>query len=101
MSTASVTHSDSSTEHVGDFALEPVTPGKVPERVIAELRSAYSIAKDYASAFGEAVKAQAEMRKIKPAALRRYIAALEGDKLDEEKAEAADLERLIAGSDEE
>ena len=79
------------------FQLEPEKPGNVPPRVIEELRHCYREAKDYSLALSEAMKAQAEKHKIKPGALRRYIAALEGDKLDEAKAEAADLERLIAG----
>jgi hypothetical protein len=77
------------------FALEPSEPGVVPPRVIEELRRGFREAKDYADAFGEAVKAQAEKHGIKLKALRRYIAALESDKLDEEAAVAADLERLI------
>lgn len=78
-----------------DFNLEPPTPGVVPERVIFDLRNAYRIAKDYAGALSDALKAQAEKHDVKPGALRRYIAALEGDKVDEAAAEAADLERLI------
>jgi hypothetical protein len=78
-----------------DFSLEPSEPGTVPARVIDELRRAYREATDYAGAFGDAVKAQAEKYMINAKALRRYIAALEGDKLDEAAEEAADLERLI------
>jgi hypothetical protein len=93
---------DKATGEIGDvdFALEPSEPGVVPERVIAELRRAYREATDYAAAFGDAVKAQAERYAINGKALRRYIVALEGDKLDEAAAEAADLERLIAGGSE-
>lgn len=79
-----------------DFALEsPPQPGVIPERVITELRHARSIAKDYATAYSDAAKAQAEKHSIKPAALKRYIAALEDDTLDELDAETQDLERLI------
>lgn len=81
-----------------DFKLEPtVEPGHVPERVIDELREAYRIAKDYATAYSEAAKAQAEKYRVAPGALKRYIAAIEGDKLAEAEKEAEDLARLIAG----
>jgi hypothetical protein len=77
------------------FALEPSEPGVVPERVIDELRKAYSTAKDYTGAFGDAVKQQAEKAGIAPAALRKYITALENDSLVDAAKEAQDLERLI------
>lgn len=81
----------------GTFTLEPgMKPGDVPQRVIDELRHTYRVAKDYAGAFSDALKAQAEKHQIAPAALRRYIAALEGDKLDEATKEANDFERLLA-----
>ena len=72
-------------------------PGQVPDRVIEELRTACRTATDYGQAFGEACAAQAEKYHIKPKALRRYIVALEGDKLDDVEAEAEDLQALIAG----
>jgi hypothetical protein len=75
-----------------DFA---VRPGQVPQPVIDELRQACRTAADFTQAFGDACKAQAEKYKIKPKALRRYITALEGDKLDEAEAEAEDLQALI------
>jgi hypothetical protein len=78
-----------------DFALEP-SDGNIPERVITELRSAYSIAKDYAQSYSDAAKAQAELYKLKPGALKRYIAALENDSTDDLKAEASDIEKLLA-----
>jgi hypothetical protein len=78
-----------------EFALEPSEPGVVPERVITELRNAYRVAKDYTGAFGDAVKAQSDKCGIVPAALRRYIAALEGDSLEEVAHELRDLEKLI------
>lgn len=83
----------------GEFALEPdVEPGTVPAPVIYELRRCYREAKDYAGALSDAMKAQAEKFKIKPGALKRYIAALEGDKIDEARTEAEQLERLIEAS---
>lgn len=80
-------------------ALDPafaVVPGQVPQPVIDELREACRIASDYSAAFGDACTAQAEKYKIKPKALRLYIVALEGDKLDDVEAEAEDLQALIA-----
>jgi hypothetical protein len=78
------------------FELEPPTPqGTIPDRVVTELRGAYRRAKDLSTAYSEAVTAQAELRGFKAGALRRYIAALENDKLDEIDAETKDLERLI------
>jgi len=81
------------------FQLENPTPGAPSEHVIAELRRCYREAKDYTGAFADAIKGQAEKHKLKPGALRRYIAALEGDKLDEAEKEASDLELLINGAD--
>ena len=77
-----------------DFAVEP-SDGNIPERVIDELCAAKTTAKDYAEAYTAAVTGQAERYKIKPAALRRYIAAKEADKLDDLDAEMTDLEKLI------
>ena len=79
----------------GEFMLEPSEPGIVPERVIAELRQARTIAKDHAQAFSDAVTAQATKYQIKPGALKRYVCALEADKLEELDAETDDLDRLI------
>lgn len=78
------------------FELEPPpTPGQVPERVIDELRAACRSAVDLAQAFGDACKAQAEKYGIQPTALRRYIKALEGDKVELVDQEAEDLIALI------
>jgi hypothetical protein len=83
-------------EPAADFNLEPpLEPGHIPPRVVDELRHVYRVAKDYAGAFGDSVKAQAEKHKIAPGALRKYIAALEGDKLSEAAKEADDLARLL------
>lgn len=72
-----------------DFALEPsVEPGRVPERVIAQLRYACAVAKDHAQAFGDAVDAQAKKYAVNKSALKRYVKALEGDTLPELDAEA-------------
>lgn len=79
------------------FDLEPsdVPTGSIPERVIDELRHARSEAKDYAQAFGDAVKAQALKYGINAGALRRYVCALEADNLEAVDAETRDLEKLI------
>ncbi len=77
------------------FALEPSEPGRVPQRVIDELCNAYRIAANYAAAFNDANKAQAEKHQIEPKALRKYIAALESDKTDEARKEADDLLGLL------
>ena len=76
------------------FALEP-TGGPIPSGVILELRRLHSGAREASSGLSEAIKAQAEKHTIKGGALRRYIAALEGDKVDAARLEAEDLERLI------
>lgn len=72
-----------------------VEPGKVPQLVIDELRESYRVAADYSGAFNDAATAQAEKYSIKPGALKRYIRALEGDKLADAEQEAADLAALI------
>ena len=77
-----------------DFALEP-SDGNIPPRVIEELRGAYAIAKDYAQSYSDAAKAQAEKFKLKPGALKKYIAALENDSTDDLRDELSDLEKLI------
>ena len=56
---------------------------------------ARAVAKDHSQAFADAVKAQAQKYGIKPGALKRYVVALEDDKLDELDAETDDLGRLI------
>lgn len=78
-----------------EFALEPSEPGIVPERVIDELVHFRTVAKDHAQAFSDAIAEQAKKYKIKPGALKRFVCALEGDKLDELNAETDDLGRLI------
>ena len=72
-----------------------VGPEHIPTAVIDELREACRIAADYSGAFSDACKAQAEKHHIAPGALKRYIRALEGDKLEEAEREAEDLATLI------
>lgn len=81
---------------IESFALEAPQPGHVPARVIDELRHGYRVASDYATAFNDAAIAQAEKYSIKPGALKRYIRAIEGDKLKDVEDEADDLQALIA-----
>jgi phytoene/squalene synthetase len=82
-------------EIVDDFALEPSEPGIVPPRVIDELRHCYREAKDYTGALADAIKAQAETHGVEAAALRKYIAALEQDDVEDTRKEIDDLRRLI------
>lgn len=84
------------TDNQNDFELEAFVPGEVPARVIDELLGAFSIAKDYSLSLGDAIKAQAEKYKIEPRALRKYVAALAGDKVKDAEKEASDLQALIA-----
>ncbi len=94
--TAFRVNDDGTKEDIADFALEPPSaPGHIPERVILELRQACSVAADYAGAFTDACNAQAEKHGIKPGALKKYIKALENDKLDDAEKEAEDLQALI------
>lgn len=78
-----------------NFALETEEPGKVPDRVIAELRNLRRRAKEAGTDFKNAINDQAEKHKVEPGALRSYIVGLESDTLAQIAAEAADLERLI------
>lgn len=72
-----------------------VGPEHIPTNVIDELREGCRIAKDCAGAFSDACKAQAEKYKCAPGALKTYIRALEGDKLEEAERVADDLSTLI------
>lgn len=79
------------------FNLEPsTTPGEVPQRVIDELCEAKRTAQDYAQAFNDAAKAQAEKYKVNAAALKRYVGAIVGDKIETLEVENEHLERLLA-----
>ena len=71
-------------------------PGKLPQRVIDELIQSRRIAKDYAQAFSDAAKAQAQKYGIKPQALKRFIAALDDDSTAELREELDDLEGLLS-----
>lgn len=72
-----------------------VGPEHIPTAVIDELREACRIAAGYSGAFSDACKAQAEKHHIAPGALKRYIRALEADKLDAATQEAGDFVILV------
>jgi hypothetical protein len=88
---------DGTHEHLGDFKLEPSVPaGSIPPRVVEELVACRREAKDYVEGYGKAIEAQAQKHGIKAGALKRYINAVEADKLAEIGAETSDLERLLS-----
>lgn len=79
-----------------DFELEPPpVKGEIPERIVNELCACRRTAKDYAQAYSDACKTQAEKHGIPPAALKRYIAALVDDKLEDARVEIDALEKLL------
>jgi hypothetical protein len=79
-----------------DFSLEPApSQGEIPQRVIDELVGARRIAKNFVEAFADAVIAQADKYKVNKSALKRYVCAIESDKIDEMNSEVADLEKLL------
>lgn len=79
------------------FNLEPDAPaGKVPQRVVDELVRCRTEAKDYAQAYTDAIKAQAEKHKLKPSALKKYVNAIEADKREDLRKEVDDVEKLLA-----
>lgn len=83
-----------------DFQLEPSVPvGEIPQRVIDELRTCRRTAKDYAQAFGDACKQQAEKFGVAPSALRKFVVALEDDGIEKLSKEAEDIERLIGAEE--
>jgi hypothetical protein len=63
--------------------------------VIDELVTLRADARMSAESFTEAVKEQSEKAGISKGALRRYVCALEKDKLDSLDAEASDLANLL------
>lgn len=80
-----------------DFALESGLPkGEIPDRIVQELVRCREIAKDYAQGYSDAVKAQAEKHGIPVAALKRYVAALGDDKMQDARNEVEALDKLLA-----
>lgn len=79
------------------FELEPSAPqGEIPRRIVDELIECRRIAKDYAQSYADAVKNQAEKHGIPVGALKRYVAALADDKVEEASIETEALEKLLA-----
>lgn len=94
--TVTMVESDGTRTELAEFALEAEAPGEVPQRVIDELCESKRIAQDYAQAFSDAAKAQAEKYKVNAAALKRYVNAIVGDKVETLEVENEHLERLLA-----
>jgi hypothetical protein len=67
--------------------------------VIDELVQLRSEAKLRAEIFSEAVAEQAKKNEISKGALRRYVCAVEADKLEALGAEAQALEELLTGAE--
>ena len=63
----------------------------IPKATIDELVGLRSEAKLAAETFSEAVAAQAEKHNVNKGALKKYVSALEADKLDEETAAILEL----------
>jgi hypothetical protein len=78
-----------------DTGAKPAVKEPISEAVLDELVHAKTVAKDYAQAFGDAVKAKAEKHGINVGALKKYVSAREADKLQGVGKEAADLLDLI------
>ena len=75
--------------------------GEIPERPllnrarIVELMQARTIARDYSASYKDLIDKTAEKYKVKKGALRKFIAALEGDKKHELSLEVEDIEKLL------
>ncbi len=67
----------------------------INKAVLEELVCARKIAQDYAAAFGDAIKHQAEIHRLKPAALRAYVCAMADDRVEDLAALADQLTALI------
>jgi hypothetical protein len=87
---------DKATGEIADFALEPSLPqGHIPQRVVDELVQVRTVARDYAQSYSDAIKQQAERFGIPVGALKRYVAAVADDKLDDARDEVDALEKLL------
>lgn len=71
---------------------------KLGPKQILQLIELRRLQKDATMEFGEAIKAGAKLGRIKPSALRKYIAALDDDKVDAVKTENLQVEMLIANT---
>lgn len=82
------------------FDLEPSpVRGEVPAAVREELVALKVAAKDAAAGFAAAIEAQAEKYGVSRPALRRYITAMAGDKLEALEAENESLAQLLGLED--
>lgn len=74
---------------------ESAPPQEISQAVIDELVAGKLRAADMTTACGDAIKAQAEKHNVKVGALRKYVSALAADKLEDTRAEVAQLADLI------
>jgi hypothetical protein len=74
---------------------ESKPPQAIDQAVIDELVGGKLRAADMTAACSDAIKAQAEKHNVKPGALRKYVAALAADKLEDARAETQQLADLI------
>lgn len=80
-----------------EFELQPPpVPGEVPQQVIDELCECRRRATDFAEAFSDAIKAQAEKYDVERSALRKYVCAIEDDAVEKLANEVDDLARFVA-----
>lgn len=78
------------------MVLEPSPKaGEIPDSVLDELVAGKDRAKNAATDFASAVERVAEKYKVKKGALKRYVTARAGDKLDELREETDSPESLL------
>lgn len=75
--------------------LETVEFGKVSGPTLQELVRLKAEAKSAAKEFADAIEAQAKKHRVKKPALRRYVTAIEADKLHDLHAETESLAGLM------
>jgi hypothetical protein len=82
-----------------EAAKGPVDPnvvkGEVPQAVVEELVSAKERAADLAGAYTDAVKAMAEKYGVKKGALSKFVNAIAADKVEDARAETAQLADML------
>jgi len=84
------------TSTVEKFDLEPTLPtGQIPARVLVELIALRAAQRSAIETYAEAVTAQATKFSVGKKALRRFIAAVDNDKLADLKLECAGVQQLI------
>jgi hypothetical protein len=83
-----------------DLTLEATSATNIPnEHVIGELIVLRTRCGTAGADYARAIKRVAEKHKLKPGALKRYVAAVDGDKIKEARVELHDLERLLDRAD--